>query len=69
MVTPVPQWRDDVRAVQEWLAAIPGHEWRVVDRGRWLGPEHVVLTLLPVAVVVARDPDLGYVVGRLEKLR
>ena len=60
---------DNVTAVQEWLAANPGHGWLVVDRGRWLGPEHVVSTLLPVSVVVARDPDLGRVVDRLERQR
>lgn len=58
--------RDNVRAIHEWLALNPGHEWHVEAR-RYLEPEHVVATVLPVAVEVERHYDLGVVVDRLAR--
>lgn len=57
--------RDNVRALNEWLAEHPGHEHHVEDR-RYLGWVHVVETT--AGVEVARDPDLGSLVDRLERL-
>jgi hypothetical protein len=56
--------RDNVKALNRWLAANPGHVHRVQDR-QYLGWVHVVETV--AGVEVARDPDLGALVDRLER--
>ena len=56
--------RDNVKALNEWLAEHPGHVHRVEDR-QYLGWVHVVETA--TGVEVARDADLGALVDRLER--
>jgi hypothetical protein len=57
--------RDNVKALNRWLAANPGHVHHVEDR-RYLGWVHVVETA--EGAEVARDADLGSLVDRLERL-
>jgi hypothetical protein len=65
MVSGVPAWRDNVRAMEEWLKGHPGAEWarpqgrEILHRVRWTRPDGSVLE--------AKAADLGVLLTALER--